>query len=98
MIHYCCDLCHRTIGQHERRYVVRMDAFPGEEEIVPEELEEDRDHLAELDELLQGLEPEECPEAHRRQWRFDLCPQCYRRFVQNPLGREATGSYNISPN
>ncbi len=97
MIRYCCDLCRRTIGEHERRYVVHMDVFPGNEEIYPEELEEDRDHLAELDQLLEGLEPEE-EEPCCRQFRFDLCVQCYRRFVRNPLGRESVGSFKISPN
>ncbi len=98
MIRYCCDLCHRTLQEHEQRYVVRMEVYPGSEEIHPEHLEEDRDHLAELNELLEGIDEQldEPPDCH--QFRYDLCARCYRRFVRNPLGREASVSFKISQN
>lgn len=98
MIRYSCDLCHRTLQPHEKRYVVRMDVFPGNEEIYPEDLEEDRDHLAELNQLLEGLDDEALEQPGCHQFRYDLCPQCYQRFVRNPLGREVSLPFNISQN
>ncbi len=98
MIRFCCDLCHRTLQQHENRYVVRMEVFPGSEEIHPEELEADRDHLAELNQLLEGLEQEEAEPPGCHQFRYDLCEQCYRRFVRDPLGREVSVPFKISQN
>ncbi len=98
MIQYCCDLCHRTLQEHESRYVVRMEVFPGSEEIHPEDLEADRDHLAELNQMLEELESD-CPELPPcHQFRYDLCEQCYRRFVRNPLGGEVSLPFKISQN
>jgi hypothetical protein len=30
--------------------------------------------------------------------RFDLCPDCRRKFVKNPLGREVAKAFGFSSN
>ena len=55
------------------------------------EPQDDRDHLLEIDEILERVDvtdAEECGEEVYQQRRYDLCPQCYRKFVASPLGRE----------
>jgi hypothetical protein len=34
----------------------------------------------------------------RRKMRFDLCPGCFRKFVNDPLGRESSAKFDFSPN
>jgi len=41
-------------------------------------------------------EPELLPTC--KKMRFDLCPACFRKFVNDPLGRESTAKFDFSPN
>jgi hypothetical protein len=102
MIQYCCDRCKRVLDStDELRYVVRVEIeakFDG----LSDEPDEEPDHLLELDEVLERLEDSGDAEAvddaiYRRQ-RFDLCPECYRKYVQNPLGRELSAPLGFSNN
>ncbi len=86
MQHFTCDLCGREIDR--QRYIVRMEVYPA---FDPDELsaDPDADHLDELAELisqeiLEEMEPVD-PGPHLL--RFDLCENCRRRFLQDPLGR-----------
>ena len=100
MIHYSCDRCKRPIeGRDAVRYVVRMeieatlDCEDGTHDC-------DEDALLEMDQLLEQVEEESldecCPLLERK--RFDLCPECYRKFVKNPLGREKMVPFGFSSN
>ena len=102
MIHYSCDRCKRQLdSQDEFRYVVRMevraclDLGPGVED------EADRDHLMELHEILECAEDAESDfvdDDIYQQQRFDLCPECYRKFMRNPMGKEPVVEFNFSNN
>lgn len=92
MIHYTCDLCKRPLDPKEDlRYVVKIEIAAAFDPVADDEDEDDRDHLQEIQDLLEHLE-----EAHSnaigdevyQQLRFDLCPECRKRFVKNPLGRQ----------
>ena len=93
MIHYSCDRCKRMIDPaQEVRYIVKLDVQMAFDPAEVDEPEDDRDHLAEIQELLESVDPEELElgiESAEQPRTFDLCPQCYRRFVQDPLGLEA---------
>jgi hypothetical protein len=102
MIQYCCDRCKRVLDStDELRYVVRIEIeakFDG----LCGESEDERDHLLELDEVLERLECADGADAiddelYRRQ-RYDLCPECYRKYTQNPLGRELAAPLGFSNN
>ncbi len=90
MIRYSCDLCKRDLDpQHDLRYVVRIEVFaamePGRDE------DDDNDHLQEIQDILERLddaEDDQIGEEVCQQLRFDLCPECRRKFMKNPLGRE----------
>ena len=92
MIHFTCDRCNRVIDlEQELRYVVRMEIEAVMDPIHEEEPQDDRDHLLEIDEILERVECATDDSVsddiyHKR--RYDLCPQCYRKFKANPLARE----------
>lgn len=102
VIHYSCDRCKRKIDPREElRYVVRMEVRAAMD--VEDDLddEHDRDHLMEIHELLEcaeDVESEAIDDDVYQQRRFDLCPECYRKFAKNPIGREPLVEFNFSQN
>ena len=94
MLHYSCDVCKRPIDpQTGTRHVVKIEVFAAIEEdhdcgcddVASDS--EDADHLEEMQDLLERLEDAgDGLDAETRSMRFDLCDDCRRRFVRNPLG------------
>jgi hypothetical protein len=102
MIHFTCDRCKRVIdSEQEMRYVVRMEIEAVMDPIHEEEPQEDRDHLLEIDEILERVDASESDaigdDIYQKR-RYDLCPQCYRKFTANPLGREKKAALGFSHN
>lgn len=103
MIHYSCDRCGRPIDpQEEARHVVRIEVETVIEETNGLSLDDDdRDHLLELHEILERGDDlgeslmGECAFERRR---FDLCTECHRKFLKNPIGREAAKQLDFSQN
>lgn len=99
MLHFTCDLCGQQLGG--RRYVATLEVYPA---FDPEDLDEDdldADHLQEISELIQEMEATGRPrddESGPKEFRFDLCPNCQRRYVRDPLGREAIRRLDFSEN
>jgi hypothetical protein len=102
MIHYTCDCCKRIIDPNEDvRYTVKMEVYASPEGLGEADFVEERDHLEELTEILDQLADDaEQLDAEETctTMRFDLCPECQRRFVKNPLGRETSKQLNFSQN
>jgi len=92
MMHFTCDRCKRVIDpEQELHYVVRMEIEAVMDPIHEDEPNDDRDHLLEIDEILERVDASESEmigDDICQKRRFDLCPQCYRKFAGNPLGRE----------
>lgn len=102
MIHYSCDRCKRPLDpQEDLRYVVRLEVQAVMDPVNESELTDDRDHLLEIDEILERAEAAESEyisdEVYQKQ-RYDLCPSCYRAYIKNPLGREVKASLGFSQN
>lgn len=103
MIHYSCDRCRKEIDlENEIRYVVRLEAEACMDQALTE-IEEDRDHLMELSEILEraaDLEDDSIGDEIYQKKRFDLCSCCYRKFVADPLGMAVTAppQLNFSEN
>ena len=101
MIHYSCDRCKSSIQSDEEiRYSVSIEiqvALDGSEF----ELDDDRDHLNELQEILDRLDDDEKAEvsqfAYQRR-KFDLCSNCHREYVKNPLSLDMTAKLGFSEN
>ncbi len=102
MIRYSCDLCKRDINPEEDlRYVVKMEVFAAFDPTATEETDNDRDHLQEIQDILERLEDAENDQIGDdvyQRLRFDLCPECRRKFVKNPLRREVTKVFDFSEN
>lgn len=101
MLHVTCDLCGRELRAGEdQRYVVRIEvaAAGNGNEITDADL--DDDHMEAVSALLQdeaaGLADE--LESQRQRMRFDLCHACQRRFIRDPLNREAALNFDFSEN
>ena len=92
MIHHSCDLCKRLIdSEQDVRYVVKMEVYAAFDP-AGVETEDDRDHLQEIQEMFhagRGRRRSSREDEVYQQLRFDLCPECRKKFVKNPLGREA---------
>ena len=104
MLHYSCDLCKRMIDPHtDVRHVVKIEVFAAIEDqggcSEADVIAADADHLEEVEALLERIEEEECDELDdARSMRFDLCDQCRRRFVRNPLGVSSGKKLDFSQN
>jgi hypothetical protein len=91
MIQYSCDLCNRPIdSEDDIRYVVKIEVYAALD-AQSEVLDDERDGLEQLQEMLQRMDDGECvtDEDVYQQLRFDLCPECRKKFVKHPLGRTA---------
>ena len=102
MIHFSCDRCNRLLDpENDIRYVVRMEVRAVMDCADAGDIDEDRDYLLEIEEILERLSDEECDEIgdevyHRR--RYDLCADCRRKLMSNPLGKDTVSPIQFSPN
>lgn len=106
MIHYSCDRCRALIAaEGENRYVLHLSIeamnSSDDEPVADQEI----DTLSKLHEALEGVEPDRLSEAllqhahgANQHVRFDLCPNCYRKFLSNPLGGIVMESQHFSHN
>ncbi len=100
MLHFSCDLCGRRLNE-ERRFVAKVEVYPA---FDPDEIEEsdlDADNLEELASAIEAIEAGEPPPAEEsgpQEFRFDLCPHCHQRYLNDPLGRDALRRLNFSEN
>ena len=102
MIHYTCDRCGKEIDQDlDTRYIVRVELHPAISPVELEELDDDRDHLQEINEFLETLDDEAVELSHLQEFlqrQFDMCSCCYRKYLQNPLGQENSQTIGFSNN
>jgi hypothetical protein len=84
----------------DRRYVVKIEVYAAHD---PNELTEDDlddDHLSDISDLLQQLEEtggdSDVAPAYK-QLRYDLCPECHKKFLRDPLNKDAA-KFDFSEN
>ena len=100
MIHYTCDRCKRQINTSDQtRYVVQIEIQSAAEGPIGE-LDDDVDQLTELHQILEGIADEDLDgsQASSHRGRYDLCPECHRQFLKNPLGRDTMLALGFSNN
>lgn len=89
MIRYRCDSCGQDLAPDgSNHYIVKIEAFAaaGKLEFTREDLE--KDHEAEMRKLLAQAEhrsPDELEDQVYRSFRYDLCPECHKKFLRSPL-------------
>jgi hypothetical protein len=98
MLHFTCDSCGDQIA--EDRFVVRLEVYPAQRpaELTAEDLQPD--HLQALAEELNALEESDAAQElpQTRLFRYDLCPRCHARYVQDPLRVATKKRMNFSEN
>ncbi len=102
MIQFSCDLCKRELdSQDDLRYVVKIEVYAAFDPAVVDGEDDDRDHLEEIQDILERMEDasaEEIGDEVYQQLRFDLCPECRKKFLKNPLGHEVAKAFRFSSN
>lgn len=102
MIRYTCDCCGCELdAKSDLRYVVKIEVYAAFDPIDADEDEYDRDHLEELQDILERMDDAEDPRIGDdvyQQRRYDLCPECRKRFLKNPLPREGAKAFGFSSN
>lgn len=100
MIHYVCDVCKRSLDPEDLRYVVRMEVYAALDN-KDADTENDRDHLQEIEDVLEQLDDSDdlqLGDDVYQQLRFDLCDECRKKFVSDPLGRRMAQHLDFSQN
>lgn len=101
MLHYTCDLCGKELhAEEDQRYVVKMEAFAAQDPAEITDADLDEDHMEAVSQLLQD-EEENLDDAltdPNKSFRFDLCADCHKRFLRDPLGRENAQKFHFSKN
>lgn len=96
MLHFSCDLCGCRLD--DRRFVVKLEAFPAFDPDQLEPADLDADHLAEVAQQIESNDTSNEEDCGTKTLRFDLCPRCHRKFLHDPLGRDAARRLTFSKN
>ncbi|HUT32637.1 MAG TPA: hypothetical protein VNE39_04080 [Planctomycetota bacterium] len=101
MDHFCCDLCGKPLLAGEPvRYQVRIQVYAAYDplEITPADLSRDhRDEIRALLERLAASDPQEVEDSVYKEFHFDLCMGCQRRYLRSPLPGRPNGSAAAAP-
>ncbi len=103
MVHITCDLCGKALRLgDEHHYVVKIEVYAAQDPTEITEADLDEDHMEAVGQLLRAMEenPDSSDELDHpmQHFRFDLCPECRKRFVRDPLGKEAAQKLDFSEN
>lgn len=103
MIHYSCDRCGRPIHpEDEVRYIVRLEVEAVMEPVAGEAVDDaDRDHLMEIHDILErgeDFQSDLIGDGVYQRKCFDLCSQCHKKFMKNPVGTETSKQLDFSKN
>ena len=100
MVHFTCDHCGKELRPgEEHRFVVKIEAYAAEDPSAITEADLEEDHMEAVSELLHDME--ECGidlDEPNKQFRYDLCQECHKRFIQDPLGKENAHKLFFSKN
>ena len=96
------------------RYVAKIEVYAAFDPVSTDEDSDDREHLQEIQDILERLGSDDqmgddqmgddqmgddqMDDGLYHELRFDLCPECRKRFLKNPLGREAVRAFDFSEN
>src|SRR5262249_12085427 len=102
MLHFTCDLCGKELlPQGDHRYVVKIEVFAAHDPRELTEADLDEDHMEAVSQLLRDVEDSADPETEtpsNKKFRYDLCPECQKKFLRDPLGKEQEQKFDFSEN
>jgi hypothetical protein len=102
MLHVTCDFCGKELRPgDDHHYVVKIEAYAAHDPAEITEADLDEDHMEAVSQLLRDMEDNlanpEMVEPYKN-FRYDLCPDCHKKFVRDPLGKEAAQKFDFSEN
>ena len=84
-----CDVCQKTLLlDSSTRYIVEVRGYAAYDplELTRADLERDLDkEMREVVAELARKDPVEAEEEIHKEFRFDLCPECWKRYARDPL-------------
>ena len=102
MQHFTCDVCGKPMAPgDDRRYVVKMDVYAAHDPAELTDADLDADHMEEVSEQLAAVEePADLDDLTPafKEFRYDLCPDCHKKFLRDPLNKEAAQKFHFSKN
>lgn len=102
MVHVTCDLCGKELlPGDDHGFVVKIEVYASHDPTELTEADLDEDHMEAVSQILQDMEenltePELVP--NYKNFRYDLCPTCHKKFLRDPLGKEAAQKFDFSEN
>ena len=88
--------------ENDHRFVVKMEVFAAHDPAKITEADLDEDHMEAVSELLremdENLADPDLAEPAYKHFRYDLCPECHKRFLRDPLGKETAQKFDFSKN
>jgi hypothetical protein len=103
MLHFSCDLCGKDlVPEDQSRYVVKIEVYAAQDPREITEADLDEDHMEAVSQLLDEMDddasdPDEAAPSHKK-FRYDLCPECQKKFLRDPLGKEQEQKFDFSEN
>ena len=103
MLHVTCDLCGKELHAGEdHRYVVKIEVYAAHDPAEITEADLDEDHMEAVSQLLnemeEGLADTDAMEPVSQSFRYDLCPECRKKYARDPLGKEGAQKFHFSEN
>jgi len=101
MIHYSCDRCKRKIYEDEIRYVVKIDIVASIHQSSEDHEAGGEQQMNELQELLERMDDNQRQNIESdlfQNRQFDLCCDCHKNYLHNPLASEQSMHANFSAN
>ncbi len=102
MIHVTCDHCGKALRPKEdQRYVVKIEAYAAHDPHQLTEADLDEDAIEAIGQMLRDLEDgDDGPELVEpyKHFSFDLCSDCHKKFMRNPLAKESLQKFDFSEN
>ena len=105
MLHITCDLCGKELRAGQDHYVVKVEVFAQHDPNQLTEADLDEDHMEAVGQLLRELDDDDLAEAiepTRHHLRYDLCPDCRQRYLNDPLHKsphkESAQMFDFSEN
>jgi hypothetical protein len=102
MLHVTCDVCGKSLRQGEdQRYVVKIEAYAAHDPTEITEADLDVDHMDAVSQMLQEYEENDTSADLAEPYtsfRYDLCLECHKKFVRDPLAKEKEQKFDFSKN
>jgi len=99
MIKYVCDMCGKPLLENEDvRYVVRIDVYAAHETYDYPESYDDMDAADDVFDAMDDADAASGEDESYATFRFDLCPACHKRYLEDPLVRPRKRRIGFSDN